>query len=148
MNRWPRSLHVRVRSADGSTVDKLLIGLRIRHDLRTYYSTLLGLTDANGELTVTEAQLATDYVESQQDFPMDYKLPMAVWDPNILIDLAGGDGFGQSRAHALGAQLLSERFKQMWAAARNADVASQVAAVRLDGGAALVNFTTRRPGPP
>jgi hypothetical protein len=139
---------VKVRTADGSAVSQLLVRLRIRHELRTYYSTLLGLTDANGELTVTGEQLAADYVESQKDFPMDYKLPTTAWDANILIDLAGGDGFELSRANALGAPLLGDRFRRMWAAARNTDVASQVVAVPLDGGDAIVGFTARRPGPP
>ena len=148
MNRWPRSLRVEVRSADSSAVSQLLVGLRVRHRLRTYYSTLLGLTDANGQLAVTGEELAADYAESQKDFPMDYKLPMAEWDPSIIVDLAGGAEFEQSRATALAAPLLDDRYRRMWTAARNTAVASQVVAVPLDGGEAAIALTARRPGPP
>lgn len=148
MNRWPHSLRVKVQSTDGSSVERLLVGLRVRHQLRTYYSTLLGLTDTDGQIIVTGEQLAGDYAESQKDFPMDYKLPIAEWDGNLLVDLAGGQGFEQTRASALGAPLLQDRFRQMWREARNTDVASLSVAVAMDGGDAVALLTSRRSGPP
>lgn len=148
MDRWPRSLGVEVRSTDGSRVERLLVGLRVRHNLRTYYSTLLGLTDAQGRLHVTGDQLAADYAENQGLFPMDYRLPAEEWDTSAIIDLAGGDAFEQSRAAALSAPLVHERFREMWRDARNTGIASQETVVSLHGDEATAVLTARRIGPP
>lgn len=129
-------------------VNDLLVGLQFRHSGRTYYSTLLGLTNGAGELEVSGAALARDYRLSQQEFPMDYRLKLEQCDDTAIVGIGGGADFEARRALALAAPLLREPYRSWWAAAHDEEVAADQTAVALDGTSKQACLTARRVGVP
>ena len=147
MTLLPPIIRVRIAPGPGISPEGLLVGLTFRQGLQDYFSTLLGLTDASGGLSVTSNQIADAFAQSQQLFPMDYKLRLDECD-SLLIDLAGGSDFAAQQASALKSPLLNEHFRQMWAVACNAGVAATTKPVPLDGRPADVTLPARRIGVP
>jgi hypothetical protein len=129
-------------------VSELLVSLLIRYQGRTYYSTLLGLTDAAGRLEVSGDVIARDYRESQRQFPMDYRLTIAQCDPTAVVGIGGGPDFSARRTAALESAMISEPYRRWWAAARDEEVAADQTAITLDGAAAEARLTARRVGVP
>jgi hypothetical protein len=148
MRQWPCEIRVELRSTDGSAVDHLLIGLTVRHHGRSYYNTLLGLSDPDGVLVVDGASLAADHLAAQHLFPMDYRLPPADWDEHAIVSLADGRDFEARRRCALESPMLSPAARELWSAARNTGLAAATGPVALDGRSATVALPVRRVGFP
>ena len=150
MTEFPSALRIQVVPALRSDVPvrQLLVGLNIRHRGRTYYGTILGLTDEHGALEVTGHMLRDDYCDSQHDFPMDYKLAIAECDPEAIVGLGGGREFEAHRSLALQSPLVREPFRSWWAVAQNNGVAATETAIVLNGTVVEAQLFARRVGVP
>ena len=109
----------------------LLVTLDLYSKARYYYGTLLGLTTNLGVVATSREAIEAEYQRQQRAFPMDYKLGLEDCDPLLRIGLPGGADFRAQSQTALGSGLLSTEARSLWAAARNATVASVEELVHL-----------------
>jgi hypothetical protein len=146
----PPKLQVRVKPGVRPDVrlDQLLVGLVLRYNRRDYYATLLGLTDARGELVVIGEELERRYAEDQRRFPMDYRLSLGALDGIAVVGLGGGRDFDARRATALESPLLASMYRTWWEKAQNQEVAADETAVTCDGSPVEALLTARRVGIP
>jgi len=145
-------LHLRVRVVPALhtnvPIDRLLVGLDFRYRGRTYYSTLLGLTNSAGEVKVDGQQLARDFHAAQHQFPMDYRLSLEECDDTAIVGVGGGLGFEKSRATALSSALVREPYRTWWQEAQDQTIAENRAAITLDGSPVEVTLKARKIGLP
>jgi hypothetical protein len=143
----PQLIRVTVDSDPGLPREGLLVGLTLRLGPRDYFSTLLGLTGADGTLTIRDADIAASFAHNQREFPMDYRVALGECD-NAVVDLGGGRDFEKSQEVAADSPLVTQRFKAMWREARNSGIAPMSAPCPLDGTPVNVTLRARRIGLP
>ena len=129
--KLPDILTVAVRQREGP-IAGALVWLTLRIQGRDYYSTNIGLTDAQGRVAITGSALEDMFRQDQRVFPMDYKVALQNCDNEVAIGVDGGHAFSENQGAALRSALTSPEAKRLWSLARNAQLRSAKTLVVVD----------------
>ena len=146
----PAELAVTVITDDPAVTDlaDILVNADFYLEGRYYYGDLLGLTDPAGQLLVPKRHILEGFRESQLGGIMDYKVPLDRCDANATIRIPGGGDFRFNQLLVPGSAHISNWAQDIWARARNVDLAPVSATLLLDAPRAQAAVTvTVRSGP-
>jgi len=100
----------------------ILVAFRLLVGGRVYYAGLMGLTDQDGNVRLTQEQLEQQFRENQQAFPMDYRIPLGDCDPTLRIVVCGGAEFEEMRRQAVDTRWVTPKVRAMYERAINAQL--------------------------
>ena len=142
--RLPSSIEVTVR-CDERRVPNILVWVSFRRGGHDYFRTHIGLTSTTGIASATGAEIEDSYRENQRLFPMDFKVPLAGCDNEMVVGIEGAQEFRARQSGALSSDLTSESAKQRWRAAENhlVDSATSTVVAPGNGSALRVTIDTR-----
>jgi hypothetical protein len=130
----PSELSVALITEDPSLRDlsEIMVATDFYFERQPYYGTLLGLTDAVGKVRVTQDEILERFRESQLGGVMDYNTPLERCDERATVRIPGGGDFRLSQILAPGSAMISDWAQDLWARARNVDLAPATAMLVLD----------------
>jgi len=130
----PSELSVALVTDDPSLRDlaAIMVSADFYFESQYYYGTLLGLTDEVGKVRVTQAEILERFRESQLGGGMDYKIPLERCDESATIRIPGGGDFRLSQILVPGSAMISDWAQDIWARARNVDLAPATSPLVLD----------------
>jgi hypothetical protein len=143
----PAELTVRATldSLAGRPLPQLLVWFRLFADRKPYFNGVLGLTDSDGVVSISGVELRRQFEESQQSFPMDYKVPLDQTDDEIEVGLDGGTDYERAKRQAVKASFIGKANKDLWERAQNALVKTASVRrllMRVPGSASTVGIVT------
>lgn len=130
----PSELSVALVTDDSSLSDlgQIMVAADFYFEGRYYDGALLGLTDSIGAIQVTDGQILERFRESQLGGIMDCTIPLDHCDGGALVRIPGGGDCRLSQILVPGSAHISSWAQDVWARARNIDLAPTTSPIGVD----------------